>query len=124
MHRVHLLEAEFDVLKGNFRGAFEKYDLAKTAAQRNGYLFERALTCERIGCALQTQNCPEEALAALNEAVQVYSEWGARTKVTQLREKMIPAIRVSVDSKESRQAIAKNEFTSHIHTRSSPTCTP
>ena len=88
MNKVQLLEAELASICGD-PSALERYKEAISSSQKNGFIHEEAICCERTGMFLlelditDTQN----AYQFLLQAYKCYERWGAATKCAQLRTK-------------------------------------
>ena len=94
IHHVALLDAEEATLNGKFEKAESLYQSAKMLASNAGILPDAALAAERmaemlllrvqVGHSLQRKT---EAVTMLEEAINLYSEWGSKKKVEQLQRK-------------------------------------
>lgn len=85
-HKVLLLQAEFQYLKGEMEKAKIFYDKALKAATENGMQNDLALCWERAGQFFQ--NTRQELLASfyLQNAYRAYRRWGAEAKLKQMTE--------------------------------------
>ena len=92
MHRIRIVEAELDWIKGDLSSGLERFESAIDVAQTHGYLFEHALACELAGRALCDVGRFEEGTEYLQNAAEVYNDWGAVAKSTQLKEHLLPKI--------------------------------
>jgi hypothetical protein len=89
LHKVYLVEAEVAVTDGLFDEAMTKYNMSIAQAERQGFVHEQALACERAGYALrQNGNRQGEAKHFLTQASSLYGQWGAQVKVNQLAEEL------------------------------------
>mmetsp|Transcript_31944 Transcript_31944/g.48509 ORF Transcript_31944/g.48509 Transcript_31944/m.48509 type:complete len:252 (-) Transcript_31944:320-1075(-) len=84
-HRVLLLKAEYDALRGKKSSACKAYDASIGAAHESGIVQEEALAHERA--ALFFIKLGDEAKAShyLATAHQLYLDWGADAKSSQLQ---------------------------------------
>ncbi len=86
-HMESALTAASAHLRGHHPLALERYKEAARAATRGGYRHHAALLHERRGELLSQLGRNIDARQALRDAADLYSEWGAHAKVTQLRSK-------------------------------------
>ena len=82
---VHFLNAELARIKKDNEEAKRLYVEALILNRRLGFRFDAAFTNERI-CSLHlAANESDEAKEYLCEALKLYDEYGAKTKVMQLK---------------------------------------
>lgn len=85
-HKVCLLEAEFAALNGSMDRAYKQYNLAIVLAEEEGFLQDQALACERAFLAFRgTKTVSSRAQPYLARAIKLYAQWGAHSKVDELR---------------------------------------
>ena len=85
-----LLDAEAESLRGEHYNACRHYEAAVLYAGRRGWRQDQALAHERYGMHLSRLEVDDErhrhdAHFHLREAVKLYDEWGAHSKVDQMR---------------------------------------
>ena len=85
VHTLHLLTAEFNVLKSNFVEAEESYKQAQTSAKRTGFVKDRALAHELAGVYYLGKNDEYWAKHNMTSAHQAYTDWQARVKADHLK---------------------------------------
>lgn len=86
-HHEALLEGELAALNGNSEVARHHYGRATVLAGRRGFLQDSALANERFGAyLLKDLSDSDEATYRLQQAVQLYGEWGARAKADMMTE--------------------------------------
>ncbi|KAL7566384.1 hypothetical protein ACA910_011125 [Epithemia clementina (nom. ined.)] len=86
-HRVLILNAEFALLRGDVDRALRMYDEASSVSANGGFLWEKALACERWSWALLRNGRIPDAFNLLRRTRLHYQEWGASAKVAQLDER-------------------------------------
>ncbi len=86
-HRLYLVKAEFDRVKGRYLKAIEHYDLAIQFAERYEYVNELALAQELAAKFYLTWNKPNLAKSYLIDAYYSYARWGAKAKVNDLTQR-------------------------------------
>ncbi len=86
IQRYYLLEAEYARIDNRPMDAINLYDRAIAAARNNEYRQIEAIACERAGEFWLTMGKKDFAALYLKRALQLYEEWGAIRKVSQLRE--------------------------------------
>ncbi len=84
LHKVYLIEAEIANSSGCHDDALAKYDRSIELAERQGFLQEHALACEKAGCAMRDQGDTGAAKEYFQQARSLYRQWGAQVKVDQL----------------------------------------
>ena len=77
-------------------------------SRRLGFIFDAAFANERL-CELVLDTDREEARDYLLEAIELYNEYGAQTKVLYLEEKFAPLLRPSPD----KTGVAWSEANQH-----------
>ena len=84
-HKLSLLEAERYKVAGKDKEAKESYDKAVAGANKQNFLNEEALACERAGMFYEARGI--EALTGhfIKLAFQAYREWGAQAKLNDLQ---------------------------------------
>ena len=84
-HGLKLLEAELSLTNGVKDAAARLYDEAIHAAKEYGLLHQTALACERASI-FHSSELSNEALASsyLDQARDLYLQWGAKRKVAAL----------------------------------------
>lgn len=87
-NKISLLEAEIAVVNGDKKEALTKYKESVDAAQKEGFLHEQALACERAGYALIEWGSHDDGYLYLKQACSLYEQWGALAKVVQVRERI------------------------------------
>jgi PAS domain S-box-containing protein len=83
-HQFHLLQAEYLRLQGDWDEAAKYYEHAIKEAQEQGYVNIAALACEHAGRLWLRRDRSRLAMAYMQEAIQLYREWGADGKCRQL----------------------------------------
>jgi hypothetical protein len=87
IHYDRLLDAEKAALDGKSKAAQKNYQSAVVMAARGGFVHDAALANERYGeFLLHDMSDTQEAVFPFEEAIMLYSEWGASKKVELLRE--------------------------------------
>jgi hypothetical protein len=88
-HFDHLLDAEMLSLRGKSDEASKQYEAAILFCGRRGMLQDRALAHERYGeqFACRGLDYEQDAQFHINEAIKLYSDWGAHPKVQLMRQK-------------------------------------
>jgi hypothetical protein len=84
VHMATFLDAEHARLRGNQRVARAAYERAAQEARQQQFPHHAALAHERRAAFLTSLRRETEASAALEEAVALYREWGATSKLAQL----------------------------------------
>ncbi|MEM7019305.1 MAG: adenylate/guanylate cyclase domain-containing protein, partial [Pseudomonadota bacterium] len=87
-HKVHLIEAEIAVLKGDKQAAGWHYTEAVSQAAKHGFFNDEAFAAERAARFYQTMGHERVAGSYLKTAFQAYRSWGAEGKVVQLRQQI------------------------------------
>lgn len=86
-HKLDLLIAEMASLKGNHDRARKHFDLAIRGAESGEFLNEEALSLERAAFYYLSTDQDLVAENYLRKAYQTYKEWGAITKMQNLKER-------------------------------------
>jgi len=87
-HKLFLLQAEFDSIRGKIDDAAKNYDNAVRAAGENGYVQDQALAYERAANFYMKQGDDHSAIQYYADAQNAYLRWGAVSKVNHLRENL------------------------------------
>lgn len=85
LHKLNLLEAERHWVKGELKEAKDSYDKATSGANKQNFLNEEALSCERAGMFYEANGMESLASHFLKRAFQTYREWGAEAKLKDLQ---------------------------------------
>lgn len=85
-HRYELMNAEYHSMLNNFDEAVKAYTYAIRYARLHKYIQDEAITWERAGLFFQSQNQPEAAQFYITNAYKAYSKWGAKAKLTLMKE--------------------------------------
>ncbi len=85
LHKLNLLEAERHWVKGEIKEAKDSYDLATSEANKQNFLNEEALSCERAGMFYEANGMESLASHFMKRAYQTYREWGAEAKLKDLQ---------------------------------------
>lgn len=85
-HRHEFMKAELETLKGNFDLAIKSYTYAIRYARIHKYIQDEAMIWERAGNYFNSQQQPEAAQFYLSNAYKSYEKWGAKAKLTQMKE--------------------------------------
>jgi diguanylate cyclase (GGDEF)-like protein len=83
-HKLNLIQAEVAGLEGRFQEALSLFQAAIEGAERNGFLYEEALACERKGQLYLKSGNDAEAGALINLAYRCYERWGSTASMTYL----------------------------------------
>ncbi len=86
-HKLFLMEAELNRVRGNSVQAAICYDQAIEEARKNDHLNDQALSCELAGKFYLSQHRETLARHYLTEAHSCYQKWGAFNKVKSLEKK-------------------------------------
>lgn len=84
-HKMLLLEAELERVRGHKNEATDLYDAAIEAARQNQFVQEEALANELAGMFHLARGANAIAGTYIREAVECYEKWGAAAKVKELR---------------------------------------
>ena len=84
LNKVHLIEAEIQVVLSNNTKALEHYSDAISLSKKYGFIHEEALACERAGLFLLQQNVVDSAYKFLLQSYFSYEAWGANAKTKHL----------------------------------------
>jgi len=85
LNKVHLLEAELAVVNRNTPEAVSHYQKAILWSNKNGFLHEEAMACERAGIFFLEIYSSNDARESLSQSYTCYEKWGANAKMVQLR---------------------------------------
>ena len=88
VHMARLLEAECARAASRHERAFTLYGQAAQRALGEGYIHHAALGHERHASLLLETRRETRAVAALRQAIGLYREWGATTKVRALEARL------------------------------------
>lgn len=88
VHAEPLLDAELAALKKQRQTAKKCYEESIRRAARRGFINFQALACERYADYMHECGNNEEAKYRWNQAILLFTEWGAVAKVKQVREKL------------------------------------
>ena len=91
-HFVHFLDAEYARARGKDGEARVAYTKSLVISRRLGFRLDAAFTNERL-FTLRAGEDDDEAREFLVEAINLYSDYGARTKVVQLKDKFRSVLR-------------------------------
>ncbi len=84
-NKVYLIEAELAAHQaGKFDSALRSFKLSIDLAQREGFIQDQALACERAAHALERAQRRQEANQFMARAQDLYAEWGAQAMVDRL----------------------------------------
>ncbi|MEP1085415.1 MAG: AAA family ATPase, partial [Algoriphagus sp.] len=86
LHRYEFMKAEYEALRGNFDLAVKSFTYAIRYARVHKYIQDEALIWERAGVYFQRKQQPEAAQFYLSNAYKSYEKWGAKAKLTQMKE--------------------------------------
>ncbi|WP_250658691.1 diguanylate cyclase [Alkalimarinus coralli] len=85
-NKYHLIEAEkASVLEAPSLKTIEAYQASISLAVESGFLHEEAISNERLAEYLLANNQPDIAKVYLTRAYHLYQQWGAESKLGQLR---------------------------------------
>mmetsp|Transcript_3871 Transcript_3871/g.6956 ORF Transcript_3871/g.6956 Transcript_3871/m.6956 type:complete len:429 (+) Transcript_3871:720-2006(+) len=76
-HKLYLLKAEHNVLKGNDAAAVSMYDLSITTARKHRFVQDEGLSFERAGYYHRHKGREKETLKYFTQAKKCYERWGA-----------------------------------------------
>jgi hypothetical protein len=85
-HRLALVAAEKDRVKGKTKGVGELYNRAIRFALENEFIQDAALASELAGKFYWAHNDSTNAESYLRKAIEYYEKWGATAKVKQIEE--------------------------------------
>jgi hypothetical protein len=83
-----LLDAEWSVLKKQKGDSRVKFEQAIVMAGRRGLTHLQALANERLAIYMEEIGDDTESFYRYEQAVQLYAEWGAKSKTEQLQPKI------------------------------------
>ena len=89
LHKCQLIEAEKFRIQGDFLQALKFYDLSIENAKENGYIQNAALANELAAIMLLDNGYSKLAFPYFLETFNLYESWGAKEKVTNLKEKYL-----------------------------------
>ncbi|CAB9511364.1 expressed unknown protein [Seminavis robusta] len=84
VNKMYLLDAELEFCHGRYSSAVLKYDRAIASAEKEGFISDQAIACEKAGRMLYQARRSVEAETYLEKARLLYMEWGAQLKVDQM----------------------------------------
>jgi histidine kinase len=84
VHMLEFLQAERAQLRGNIRGARGHYERTVQRARQQAFVHHAALAHERRGQLMLRLHRETECAAELREALALYRDWGAGTKMRSL----------------------------------------
>lgn len=84
INKLYLIEAELEFCRGRYSTALLKYKKSISYAQREGFISDHALACEKTGIMLRHAGRYSEAVQYLEQARTQYTAWGALLKVQQM----------------------------------------
>lgn len=84
LHKYLLGAAELARVQGQAQVAEDLFAQAIAAAQRNGFAHHQAIAAEALGRHYFARDRPEPGRAYMEQALELYSNWGAEAKVQQL----------------------------------------
>lgn len=87
-NKILLVEAEVAAAVGNRDLALSKYDESIQVAQREGFLNEQALACEKAGLSLLEWGENSKARTYFQAACTLYSQWGADAKMKDVNKRL------------------------------------
>ncbi len=88
-HKLLLVEAELQRVRGNFGAAMKRYEESIAAAHQNGYLHEEALASELASHLYEANGFSVIAATYMMRAHRCYTTWGGEGK-TSFLEKRFP----------------------------------
>ena len=90
LHKCQLIEAEKFRIQGDFLQALKFYDLSIENAKENGYIQNAALANELAAIMLLDNGYSKLAFPYFLETFNLYESWGAKEKVTNLKDNDFP----------------------------------
>jgi len=97
LNKFLLLEAEFQVLKGDLNNALELFEKSASLSGDEGFMHEQVIAYERAGLAVlyrtgspfcnNDASSPGTASDYFFKSLSLYREWDAATKVNQMAER-------------------------------------
>jgi PAS domain S-box-containing protein len=115
LHKYYLVEAEKARVLDQPARAMDYYTKAIERAKENEFIQEEALANELAGKFYLTRQQIPVAKTYLQEALYLYSKWGAKAKVNHL-EKTFPRLLGSAEEEISFPSVSKTESTVGIST--------
>jgi predicted ATPase len=85
----YLLEAELAALAGDKARSYNYYIVAISACREGHFLLHTAIATERVAKSLLEWNETERAISFFRDAVALYQEWGAYSKVRHLESEIM-----------------------------------
>ena len=85
-HKVFLMQAEFAAVQGDLEKAVGLYNKSISLANKHGFVQDEALANERAALALWQSTNNATANIHMNQAVELYTAWGAAAKRKQLED--------------------------------------
>ena len=83
-NKLYLIEAEMEFCRGRYSTALLKYKKSISYAQRESFVSDHALACEKAGRMLRHAGRNQESVQYFEQARTQYSLWGALLKVQQM----------------------------------------
>lgn len=83
-NKVCLIEGELEACAGRVDSAILKYDKAMQLAEKQGFVNEQALACEKAGTVLLEAGRISDSEWYMTRSRHLYKKWGANAKVEQL----------------------------------------
>ena len=87
LHKYHLLEAEMAVVVGNNFQAVSHYHEAIRLSQKNCFLHEEGISCERAGIYYLESNSLTNATKMFKKSHRCFQQWGAVLKLQHMKKK-------------------------------------
>lgn len=87
VHTIHLLTAEYSILKGNKAKAEESFKSSISVATTNGFMQDRGLAHELASAYYAAKGDDYFANYHMDNAARSFLDWGATSKVEQLKSK-------------------------------------
>ncbi|MCP4723969.1 MAG: serine/threonine-protein kinase PknK, partial [bacterium] len=98
MHKYYLVEAELARLRRDITRAVELYEKAAEDACKNGYIQDEALAHELAAGYWMEQGNTQYASMHFTLSLKLYTRWGAKAKVDQMREEYPGLIKSVISS--------------------------
>lgn len=86
--KLFFVEAELAICIGDHRMVLRKFYLARLQSRDAGFLMQEAIMTERLGRYYMSRNEMSEAKPVLEEAIELYRQWGAIRKVEVLEQEV------------------------------------
>lgn len=84
INKLYLVKAELEFSCGRYTCALLNYSKAIDYAEREGFVCETALACEKAGLMLQKAGKSTEAVEYFRKARSLYLSWGATVKADEI----------------------------------------